>query len=556
MLSHLRSCAANTCLPMRMVESLFCKMTRYLWKSRGWQSRTQSLRCAKWFARNGRDYREVLEDAEDAKVGVRTGESDLLEILRKDPDPFIRACVYANPAFAPLLSIVTAGQGEALGALLGIGILIKTWWSEATDLERLGMARNRHFGSCLLDEMRSNELDLTLEQRRELILAFLAARDEVRDRDNGELWEVISEWPRESDVPPFVYRWLPVNDETASKVYKRTLSPEWRCAILEMIWDVGQHGPRELRNHYRFHNETLRLAMSDSSGTCRLFGYAASRLGGPFDDRRNRSKRWRDLRRAASKDTYALSGLAKNASLSLRELRWVERRAQTWAGPLNSKQNLWVNLGEGKGYPHSEVDLPVEIHRDIERRIPELRFKKRLSRLRRSGDGSLEGVVKFEQPREKLDYLTLVSLSASLGLRDVFSVTGLGLIAFSVTYLISHNLALSLFAFFLWSWLRRLVWPPINPVAPWLHPDEYVKLLSQYWSERSVPKKPPLIEDRPVAEVERETARLKWREKFETEIEKDRERLKVHQRERNGLVRKTRRNWYLLKRKARLLTCK
>src|ERR1700722_9294024 len=116
-----------------------------------------------WFARNGRDYREVLEDAE---VGVRTGESDLLEILRKDPDPFMRACVYANSAFKPLLSIVTAGQGEALGALLGIGTLIKTWWSEATDLERLGMARNWHFSSCLMGEMRSNELDLTFGQRR------------------------------------------------------------------------------------------------------------------------------------------------------------------------------------------------------------------------------------------------------------------------------------------------------------------------------------------------------------------------------------------------------
>lgn len=93
-----------------------------------------------WFARNGRDYREVLRDAGGR---FRFSERDLLEILRKDSDPFVRACVYANPAFKPLLNVITAGPGEELGAMVGIGMLIKKWWSEATHLERLGMARNR-----------------------------------------------------------------------------------------------------------------------------------------------------------------------------------------------------------------------------------------------------------------------------------------------------------------------------------------------------------------------------------------------------------------------------
>ena len=160
-----------------------------------------NVEVRQWFARHGRDYRELLRDAGG---GFRFSERDLFEILRKDSDPFVRACVYANPAFKPFLNVITAGPGEALGAMAGIGMLSKKWWSEATHLERLGMVRNRQFSSYMLEELKSNELDLSLEQRRELIWAFLAARDEVSDRESNELWEVVAELPEETDLQALV----------------------------------------------------------------------------------------------------------------------------------------------------------------------------------------------------------------------------------------------------------------------------------------------------------------------------------------------------------------
>jgi len=145
-----------------------------------------------------------------------------------------------------------------------------------------------------------------------------------------------------------------------------------------------ERGARELKLHYDYHNATLELAMSDASGVCRLLAYATLRLG--REDcaaRRDRSKQWRDLRRAAGNDIYALSGLAKNPSLSLRELRWVVSHARTLASSLKSERNLWVNFGEDEGYPTSEEDLRVTIHRDIERRIRSCPSKSNCERLDR-----------------------------------------------------------------------------------------------------------------------------------------------------------------------------
>jgi hypothetical protein len=511
-----------------------------------------------FFARHGRDYRELLRDAGG---GFRFSERDLLEILRKDSDPFVRACVYANPAFKPLLNVITAGPGEALGAMAGIGMLTKKWWSEATHLERLGMVRNREFSSCMLEELKSNELGLSSEQRKELIWAFLAARDEVRDRESNDLWKVLAELPEETDRQALVYRFLPVDDHTAAEVYRKTGNPEWRRAILQMVWD--EDVMERSAERYGLHNETLDLAIKDANGVCRLLAYATLRLGhSNFADRRGRSKHWQDLQRAARSDIYALSGLAKNPALTPDELRWVETSANALVGSLKDESNLWVHLGGDEGYSTSEVGLLHQIRHDVECRITELRFEKQVGKLSSGDKDRPPSHSKLEGTQEgRLDYLTLVSIStATFGLREVFSVTGPALIIFALTYLLSDNLALALFALLLSSWLRRkvwLFWRP-SPVEPWLYPDVYQGFVKEYWSQRLEPRKPPLIQERPAGEVEREAQvqerRQQLRERFGKFRDESWRRLEAHKRDRDAFARKAQRSWYLLKRKLRVLT--
>jgi len=475
-----------------------------------------NVEVRQWFARHGRNYESASVDGE------------MLEILRKDDDPFIRACVYANPGFSPMLGSVAtwAKSGQALAGMLVGAQQRDNWWREATHLERLGMVRNREFRSCLLNELKTNELGLSREQQEELIRAFLARRDFVDHRDNGELWDLIAEWPEESDLPPLVYRFLPVHDHTAAKVYRKTENPEWRRAILQMVWD--EDVMERSVERYGLHSETLDLAIKDATGVCRLLAYATLRLGhSNFADRRGRSKHWQDLQRAARSDIYALSGLAKNPALTPEELRWVETSANALVGSLKDESNLWVHLGGDEGYSTSEVGLLHQIRQDVERRITELRFEKLVAELSTGDKDRPPSHSKFERTvDEKLNYLTLVSIStATFGLRKVFSITGPSLIIFALTYLLSDNLAVALFALLLSSWLRRkvwLFWRP-SPVEPWLYPDVYEGFVKQYWSQRSKPGKPPLIQERPAGEIEREGKMNKRRDELRERFSKFRD---------------------------------
>jgi len=118
-------------------------------------------------------------------------------------------------------NVLTWATGQALAGMLVGAQQRDNWWREATHLERLGMVRNREFQSCLLNELKTNELGLSREQQEELVRAFLARSDVADTRDSDELWSLMAAWPEESDVPPLVYRFLPVNDETAAGIYKQ-----------------------------------------------------------------------------------------------------------------------------------------------------------------------------------------------------------------------------------------------------------------------------------------------------------------------------------------------
>jgi hypothetical protein len=135
------------------------------------------------------------------------------------------------------------------------------------------MARSRWFSSELLEtcDLADNELGLSPEARRELISASLAG-DAARIK-SAEIWRLIAEWPEESDVPPLAYRFLPTDDKTAAEVYQTTQKPEWRRAILCMVWDEKERDENEARGVYLYRS-TLDLAMKDADPACRLLAYA------------------------------------------------------------------------------------------------------------------------------------------------------------------------------------------------------------------------------------------------------------------------------------------
>ncbi|HTT76970.1 MAG TPA: cell division protein FtsA [Candidatus Binataceae bacterium] len=469
-----------------------------------------NVEVRQWFARNGRDYRELSDD--DTR--------DLLEILRKDPDPFIRACVYTNPSFSMAARIVRMNntfQGRALAAMVVLIEEEKSWWTEATHLERLAMTRRRSVGSQILKvfDLNDEELGLSLEERRELILAFLAGQsgqNARRDSESSEIWELVSEWPHESDVPPLVYRFLPTSDKGAAEIYGVVKNPEWRRAILCMVW--GQDETEKWTNAGHLYRSTLALATKDSDNACRLLAHASLCLGDGRHwqrlgyNRRDRFKQWQKLQRAAKNDIYALSGLAKNSSLSPRELQWVMRRAYALAGSLEIEDNLWVNLGGDKGYTVSEKDLPNIIRQDVERTISKLRFERELQDLRVSDDNRFtnESTTAWTQD-EKFDYLASLSLNTSAW--AIFAqccgiASGLGLIVFAIAYIVGDSLALALFLFFLCLWLGWLFayWAvrwfrPAFP--PWASAKTYKDQYKRLWGEGL--RKPPVIEERAKPQV-------------------------------------------------------
>ncbi len=210
-----------------------------------------NVEVRQWFARYGSDYREILENVGG---GFRFSDRDLLEILRKDSDEFVRACVYANPAFDPLLDVLTASSDETLGAAAGIGMLTRKYWSEATHLERLGMVRNKAFTHCLVDELKENATSLGSKERRELIWAFLAGRQQVLpqsryrepDQKGREVWKIVVQWPEETDLQALVCRLLPV-DAGRRRYGRRDLSQirGTRVATSDPIYGVGPKGERD-----------------------------------------------------------------------------------------------------------------------------------------------------------------------------------------------------------------------------------------------------------------------------------------------------------------------
>jgi hypothetical protein len=233
-----------------------------------------------WIARCGTHlkYTSVLRQADDGWVHDKL-DPDLYEKLKKDHDPFVRACLLENPN-------------------------VSLWhpadkFSEATHLERLALMRNPEM--WLAEELLKKifdyeeaELGISNNERAELILAFLtnkAALDKLQEQaglsgrsdrvsDYGynkhsaesflsSLWELAAKWPTAklpAPVPELTYSYVPVSDKTKSGIYQKCDKSILRGVIL--------------RSCSKQDIETIRLGVKDEDSDCRSdANHMAARYG-------------------------------------------------------------------------------------------------------------------------------------------------------------------------------------------------------------------------------------------------------------------------------------
>lgn len=225
-----------------------------------------------WFARNAKslDYSQI--DRTNGEEQIKLSERNLRDRLQKDPDHFLRACLYENPNQVGLLV-----PGNVLGTLLPDWLALFT---QATCLERLALVRNPRIGLDLMEKIfdpESQALSIDMKERTDLVCAFLTNKDRMQDSweclnprsddlwmthlDNqlrfSNIWKLIAKWPEDGYWPllDLVYQHIATSDETKAEVYPQTRKDTLRVSILQScsINDVL----------------TVSLGMEDSDEECR-----------------------------------------------------------------------------------------------------------------------------------------------------------------------------------------------------------------------------------------------------------------------------------------------
>jgi hypothetical protein len=291
-----------------------------------------NVEIRQWIAHHGvgLDYREMVvrsrknddrsdatqgaEDEDDFETTYKYPDRNLVERLKHDPDPFVRACLRENPdAFQRFFTDLAVWEQH---------------FREATHLERLALVRNPNVYHEFMERIfdpHDKELAIDMEQRSELARAFLTNRVmlEEEGKDAGlsghpwpsdgwawhsankflnTLWEYASKWPVKSGIPASVFRYVPAEDKTKAQIYGKCEKVLLRQLILENC------GPGD--------SDAIELGMKDSDETCRLLAYSKVRYLRP--------EQIETL--LQGDDTSALSGLAKNEALSVETLEKVRER--------------------------------------------------------------------------------------------------------------------------------------------------------------------------------------------------------------------------------------
>lgn len=300
-----------------------------------------NVEVRQWIAKNG-TYLDYSND--------EPGGQNLESRLKSDPDPFVRACLRENP------TILTLSSESS------------DWFRGSNHMERLALMRNRWVSSKLVEkifDLNDQELGISVEERKELVLAYLTngdalsrsrklnvsdfidGLDMVMTRGHfGQLWTLISKWPKGTgNLQDAVYRYIGATDDTKAEIYRTCEEPVWRRAILE--------------NCNEDDIQTLELGMKDADEGCRELAYekfnarefmtrimakALLDNGAPVSDRALAmqgapafvNEKLESV--IKSDDKSALSGLARNKFLSVDGLRKVRNRLSE----LNDDMGVWM----------------------------------------------------------------------------------------------------------------------------------------------------------------------------------------------------------------------
>lgn len=324
---------------IRLLEECMKDLVRLPSAMAVWVVTDEDQEVRQWYARNGRllDYSQLELDGLIQKRSNELSQQNqipsdlnnkrefsLLMTLLDDPDPFVRACLRENPAFLDWIGAEEAfhlsNHTERL-ALLRNPRLAPPWGEKAYGLLRL-----------LLD-LDDQTLKVSLDERKQLILAYLANSDErgyfgldsIPALENWQMLnELVAKWGIGSGVLPGCldvrYPFFLGEDEVLAQFFPECRDRYRRWILLHRIEETASAS-----NYLK----TLSVAASDPDPDIRRLAYELwpftvysepnlAHLSGPKDEK---------LREyLASSDVAVLKGLARNPTLSVRKREKVEAR--------------------------------------------------------------------------------------------------------------------------------------------------------------------------------------------------------------------------------------
>jgi hypothetical protein len=227
-----------------------------------------------WMARESPylDYREARHKGADGQFTTTYLHPDrnLIERLRQDSDPFIRAVLRENPEISDF------------------GIFDCRWLEEfrnCVPLERLAMMRNKKLHFDLVNrilDVDDTELNLEKGERFQLARACLVNTNVVQNgrrsrttdfadgwgwyqsrKNSKTVWGHAAKWPEDSGIQVFAFKYVQTEDKVKADIYPKCQAAYLRVTILESCLPEDK--------------ETLRLGRGDTDSTARYIAYGRSR---------------------------------------------------------------------------------------------------------------------------------------------------------------------------------------------------------------------------------------------------------------------------------------
>jgi hypothetical protein len=260
---------------------------------------------------------------------------NLIERLKQDSDPFVRAALYENHHLSVGFGLSAAAFGDG-----GIDT-----FRNCAPLERLAMMRNEELSLKLAKhilDLQDTTFGLETEERTALAKACLVNAKVVQNgrlsrgmfpagadgwgnytirKDSEAIWELAAKWPEDSGVQGLAFKYVQTEDSVKSGVFRRCKNVDLRRIILETCLPEDE--------------ETLKLGRGDSDPTARYvaFGRTRSMKRQEIEDA--------ILREKDGEEKWVIDGLLENP----------------WIGTIARELQKAVDDGQGRSLPADEASF-------------------------------------------------------------------------------------------------------------------------------------------------------------------------------------------------------